>query len=100
RLVECLVAIGGVERVFDVPSFHEFVVRLEKPADAVLQRLRAEGILGGFHLAAWYPELGHALIVCATETKTAADLERYAKTMERVLSAAVPRARRAVRGKP
>jgi glycine dehydrogenase subunit 1 len=100
RLVECLVAIGGVERVFDVPSFHEFVVRLEKPADAVLQRLRAEGILGGFHLAPWYPELGHALIVCATETKTAADLERYAKTMERVLSAAVPRARRAVRGKP
>jgi glycine dehydrogenase subunit 1 len=100
RLVELLVEIDGVEPAFDTPAFHEFVVRFERPADAVLQALRAEGILGGFHLAPWYPELGSALIVCATETKSAADLERYARTMARILSKAPSRARRVINRKP
>jgi glycine dehydrogenase subunit 1 len=97
RLLARLAEMGGTERAFDAPAFHEFVLKLNKPADVVLQALRAEGILGGFNPAPWYPELGHTLIVCATETKTAADLERYATTMGRVVTQRAPQVRRAAR---
>jgi glycine dehydrogenase subunit 1 len=34
-----------------------------------------------------YPELGHALLVCATETKTAADIAAYASALQDILRA-------------
>jgi len=74
-----LLAVPGVHRAFDSPVFHEFVLKLDKPVDAVLRALRREGILAGLDLTGpHYPELGQALLVCATETKTHKDLERYA----------------------
>jgi glycine dehydrogenase subunit 1 len=82
-LRERLAAVKGVKRVFDAPAFHEFVVALPKPAEGVLRALRREGILGGLDLARLYPELGHAILVCATETKTASDLQRYADALAR-----------------
>ena len=53
-----------------------------------LRELANRGILGGFDLSTHYPELGAALLVCATEMRTAADIERYAGT----LTEALPRA--------
>jgi glycine dehydrogenase subunit 1 len=53
----------------------------------VLERLADAGIFGGFDLSRHYPELGQALLVCATETKTAADLERYAGALRQALAA-------------
>jgi glycine dehydrogenase subunit 1 len=82
-LRERLAAVKGVKRVFDAPAFHEFVVALPKPPEGVLRALRREGILGGLDLARLYPELGHAILVCATETKTASDLQRYADALAR-----------------
>ncbi|MEW5943142.1 MAG: aminomethyl-transferring glycine dehydrogenase subunit GcvPA [Pseudomonadota bacterium] len=84
-LVEKLTAIPGVERIFSRPLFHEAVLRLPAPAADALRALKAQGILGGFDLAPHYPELGEAVLVCATETKTAADLNRYAENLERIL---------------
>jgi glycine dehydrogenase subunit 1 len=82
-----LLAVRGVQRVFAAPVFHEFVLRLEKPVDAVLRALRAEGILAGLDLTGpQYPELGQALLVCATETKTTNDLERYASALASALT--------------
>jgi glycine dehydrogenase subunit 1 len=85
-LRKLLTSLPRVESVFSAPAFHEFVVRLPSSVAAVLQQLRAHGILGGLDLAQHYPELGHALLVCATETKTPDDLQRYASQMTRVLS--------------
>jgi glycine dehydrogenase subunit 1 len=85
RLVERLTAIAGVERVFSEPFFHEAVVTLDAPLDDVLRALKAQGILGGVALARWFPELGNALLVCATETKTADDLDRYATHLARIV---------------
>jgi len=44
-------------------------------------------VLGGFDLSRHNPELGQALLVCATETKSEAQLDRYADTLRRVLAA-------------
>jgi glycine dehydrogenase subunit 1 len=56
----------------------------------VLARLRGERILGGFDLAPDYPDLGNALLVCATETKTEGDLDRFAEALARALKGAAP----------
>jgi len=85
-LVEQLAAIKGVEKPFNRPVFHEAVLCLDQPAAEVLRALEAQGILGGYNLATYYPELGQAILVCATETKTAADIENYAFHMERIVS--------------
>lgn len=80
-LVEQLTQLPGVSRAFDRPTFHETVLKLPRPTGEVLEGLLERGILGGFDLSAEYPELGNALLVCATETKDAADLRRYADAL-------------------
>ena len=86
KLRQLLAAIPGVEQPFNGPIFHEFVLKLKTPLAPVLRALKAQGILGGLRLAPHFPELGSALLVCATETKTAADLRRYADNMARIVS--------------
>ncbi|MGQ0751306.1 MAG: aminomethyl-transferring glycine dehydrogenase subunit GcvPA [Betaproteobacteria bacterium] len=99
-LRERLCAIDGVEPAFDAPFFHEFVVRLAAPVAPVLQALKAHGILGGLDLASEYPELGQALLVCATETKSERDLNRYSENMARVMASRHRPAPRAMESAP
>lgn len=85
-LVAKLTAIPGVAAVFSGARFHEAVIRLPQAPAIVLERLAEAGIFGGFDLSTHYPELGHALLVCATETRTEADLDRYADALRAVLA--------------
>jgi len=85
NLREKLIAIKGVKSVFNHPFFHEFVVCFDKPVAPILEKLAKRGIQGGYDLSADYPELGNALLVCATETKSEADLQTYIQTLEKVL---------------
>jgi len=85
RLREALCAIGGITPVFARPYFHETVLRFDADADVVLARLAEDGILGGYSLKRDYPELGESVLACATETKHAADIERYAQACARAL---------------
>ena len=85
-LVEQLTQVPGVSRAFDRPVFHEALLRLPRPAGQVLDGLLARGILGGFDLSGDYPELGNTLLVCATETKDAQDLQRYATLLAAVVA--------------
>ena len=87
-LVAALGQVKGVRVAFAGSHFHEAVVLLERPVADVLRRLESQGILGGVDLAADYPELGPALLICATETKTSADLQRFVDSLRRVLEAA------------
>jgi glycine dehydrogenase subunit 1 len=88
RLVTKLCEIDGVEKVFSAAHFHECVLRLDRPAGPVLDALAAQNVLGGYDLSADYPELGNALLICATETKTEEDLQTYATKLREILSAA------------
>jgi glycine dehydrogenase subunit 1 len=85
-LVQTLTGIEGVEQVFDRPYFHECVLRVNMPATDFLRALESQGIVGGLSLRDDYPELGDAVLVCATETRTAADIEQYRFHAERVVS--------------
>lgn len=88
KLVAALSAVDGVRPAFRGPCFHEAVLLLDRPVDGVLEKLSHEGILGGLDLSPWYPELGDALLVCATETKTDRDIELYAGALASALAEA------------
>ena len=85
RLTSSLAALSGVTRAFSGALFHEAVLRLPVPVAPVLQALKAQGILGGLNLRQDYPDLGHALLVCATETKSEEDLMLYAGHLARII---------------
>lgn len=85
-LVERLTAIPGVSRLFPGAVFHEAALRIAAPVGDVLRALEAQGILGGYPLGGDYPALADGLLVCATETKTEADMEQYARHLERIVS--------------
>jgi glycine dehydrogenase subunit 1 len=73
RLVDGLCAIDGIERLYEGPYFHEVALRFDRPVAPVLDTLAAKNILGGFDLS---DSAGtDALLVCATETKTDADID-------------------------
>jgi glycine dehydrogenase subunit 1 len=84
-LVGRLASIDGVRRLFDGDVFHECALALDRPVAPVLEALAERGIVGGYDLSRDYPELGHALLVCATETRTAEDIETYHEALKDVL---------------
>jgi len=85
QLADALCTVPGVDRAFATPCFHETVLKLDRPVAPVLKGLAEHDILGGFDLSADYPELGHAMLVCATETKTAEDIASYGRALSTVL---------------
>jgi glycine dehydrogenase subunit 1 len=85
ELVQALGRIAGVSEVFEGPRFHEAVIRLDRPVQPVLTALAKSGIVGGYDLSRDFPELGNALLVCATETRTSEDIARYATTLAEAL---------------
>lgn len=84
-LLEKLESLKGVKRIFRGPLFHETAISLPHPAKRVLQALEARKILGGLDLEAYYPELGPAILICATETKTREDMDTYIRHLQEVL---------------
>lgn len=68
----------GAEQVFSGPFFNELVVRpAVRPARQVAESARKARIVGGLDLGRFYPELAGSLLVCATETTTREEIERY-----------------------
>jgi glycine dehydrogenase subunit 1 len=86
QLVSRLSAIDGIAPLFDRPVFHEQVLRLPLPAAQVLSALAAHNVLGGYDLAATYPELGNAILVCATEKRTASEMDQFADKLARIIA--------------
>jgi len=87
ELVAALTRVPGVHLRFAQPYFHEAVLQLDRPVAPVLKALGGRGILGGLDLSGHYPELGNALLVCATETKSSADIDRYRSSLAEVMQA-------------
>jgi len=81
QLVDALTRVPGVRLAFDRPRFHEAVLLLDRPVKPVLEALAGRGIIGGADISVRYPSLGNALLVCATETRTLADIETYAREL-------------------
>ena len=65
----------GAGRPLGGPFFNEFVVRVPD-AGARFELGAARGLVPGFPLERWYPELTDTLLVCVTEMHGEAEIER------------------------
>ncbi|HWB48864.1 MAG TPA: aminomethyl-transferring glycine dehydrogenase subunit GcvPA [Stellaceae bacterium] len=86
-LADRLSGIRGVRLVNDA-FFNEFSLRLPIPAAQAVEALAGKGVLGGVAASRFYPErddLADLLLVAATETATAEDIDAYAAALTEVL---------------
>jgi glycine dehydrogenase subunit 1 len=80
---EQLSGIAGVEVATCAPTLYEFPMRTPVPARLVLERLAEAGYLGGISLSDQYPDLGEAILVTVTETRTKAEIDGFAAAFAR-----------------
>ncbi|MDI6741488.1 MAG: aminomethyl-transferring glycine dehydrogenase subunit GcvPA [Smithella sp.] len=70
-----LLGLSGWEDVFPSPVYNEFVLRCPD-AKKVNEKLKNEGIIGGYELQKDYPELENTLLFCATEMISKEDIDK------------------------
>ena len=70
-----------IKAVPEYASFHEFVVETREPAAAVLQKLLAQGILGGLDMGQYDASRKHQMLVCVTEKRSEAEMQAFVETV-------------------
>jgi glycine dehydrogenase subunit 1 len=86
-LCDRLTRINGVSALFSAPNFHECVIQVSSDAQQLIDQLaREHHILGGYDISIAYPELGDAILVCATETRTERDIEQFVNVLDNLLN--------------
>ena len=76
-LAENICKIDGFSIKYQKPFFNEFVINCPIPAKQIIAKLAKKGILAGYDLGQVDKNLKNCLLVCATETKTEADIENF-----------------------
>jgi glycine dehydrogenase subunit 1 len=66
---------AGVPATFDTPTFNEFVVAFPGGFETTYGRLLEKNIVAGLPLGPYYPELADHYLLCATETRSRADMD-------------------------
>jgi glycine cleavage system P protein (glycine dehydrogenase) subunit 1 len=73
---------AGAELLFPgQTTFKEFAIRVGRPAREAITDARKQGIHPGYALGRDYDGLDDALLVCVTETKSQADIDRLAEVV-------------------
>lgn len=85
KLISKLQALDGVKVLSPDTVFHEFVLELSRDAETVIDSMAEQGVLGGFNLSPYYPELENSLLVCVTEVKIESDLDLFVGALRRAL---------------
>ena len=67
---------------FNGPYFNEFVADNGVPPHEINRRLLDRRIIGGLALRRFYPELGNAMLLCATEMTKRADMDAVAEAFQ------------------
>ena len=86
KLVSVLTQIPGVTQVFSTPYFHEALLHLPSSAQKTLDTLAEQGIAGGYLIEQHYPKLPNTFLVCATESRTDAEIQAFAETLQQILA--------------
>jgi glycine dehydrogenase subunit 1 len=73
---------AGHELVFsNKTTFKEFAIRAGRPAREAIRAARGRGVHPGYALGRDYEALDDALLVCVTERRTAADVDRLVEAL-------------------
>jgi glycine dehydrogenase subunit 1 len=65
----------------DRTTFKEFAVRVGRPAEEAIRAARAQGVHPGYALKRDYAGMEDALLVCVTEKRSPADIDRLAEAL-------------------
>jgi glycine dehydrogenase subunit 1 len=74
-------ALDGYGVLSRAPYVKEFVARCPLPAAEVNRRLLGKGIVGGYDLGRYAPELTDCLLLCCTEMTTRAEIDQLVSTL-------------------
>lgn len=89
HLVKAACQVPGISLAFPGPYMHEAVLRFSGGSSRI-QRLNqfmlAENISPGYALGSDYPGLADTLLVCATETKTEADIAAWIAVVKKSMA--------------
>jgi glycine dehydrogenase subunit 1 len=80
-LREKISKIKGFHVDLSLPIFNEFTVQTDKDFGELEKKLIARKIFPGVELSRFYPGMKNQFVVCATETKTKADLDTFAEAL-------------------
>jgi glycine dehydrogenase subunit 1 len=81
--------LGELGRLrFSGPTFNEFVVTLDQDPQFILPKLLQQGIIGGFPLKKFYPEMEREVLVCVTEKNSRENIDRWVEVLGNVLKEA------------
>lgn len=72
---------AGVTVAYEGAFFNEFVVKLNKPAASINDRLLEKGFIGGYDLEKDYPGLTGYMLVAVTEIRTKEEIDQFAKEL-------------------
>lgn len=72
---------GKYKPLFNKPFFKEFAVKGAASAGKVNAELLNNGILGGYDLSMDYPEFTDSLLLCVTEKRTKAEIDKLASIL-------------------
>ena len=75
-----LLQLRGWREIFSAPVYNEFALGCPD-AGRVNEKLRGEGIVGGYELSKDYPELDQALLFCATEMLSKDDMDNIVRIL-------------------
>ncbi len=79
---EQIAALPGYALATTAPFFHEFVVRCPRPAREINAMLLDHGIVGGFDLGRYSPDLADCLLLCCTELTTRQQIDRLVAALQ------------------
>ena len=83
--VNRLTANGTLQKVFDRPTFKEFVVRVKDGRmEELLAAAQTQYIFPGVPMGKWYPHLADCLLIAVTEKRTKGEIDRLASFWQNV----------------
>jgi len=76
-----IAGLKGYRVALETPIFNEFVVHASKPFSEIEKKCLEKNIFPGLGLGAFYPGRENDFLVCATETKTRAQLDLFVEAL-------------------
>ena len=79
---EKLIESGKYKKVFDKPFFKEFAIASNLDAYDIIEDLRKENILGGYHLGIDYPQFENSILYAVTEKRSKEEIDKLSSVLE------------------
>jgi len=84
-LKQSMHSLKGIEPAHEKEFFKEFVVKTEKPAQEIVDRLLEQKFFAGVPLSIFDPNDKHNLLIAVTEKRSKQDIDLFVKSLSEIL---------------